>query len=71
MNAEYNEILNYLDNCYTGAMMIDDYPMATRIARAIAAFQGDPEKDSSEIFTKEFINWYYDKVCGLRDNDVR
>ena len=38
-------ILDYLENSYTGAKAADDPEMMVRIARAIAAFNLDPETD--------------------------
>ena len=45
-------ILEYLEHSYSGAKMMDDIETQERIARAIVAFEADPE---TEIFSKEFI----------------
>lgn len=37
----YKEILEYLENCYTGAKAMDDTEMELRIGRAVAAFKAD------------------------------
>ena len=50
------EIRDYLEKCYIGARAMDDDELQVRIARAIAAFEADPEM---EIFTEEFQEKYY------------
>ena len=55
-----NDIREYLEDAYTGARALDDYEAQIRIARAIAAFNADPEM---EIFTEEFKEKYYREEC--------
>lgn len=52
MTDNQKSILEYLENSYSGAKMMDDIETQERIARAILAFEADPE---IEIFSKEFI----------------
>lgn len=54
MDAEkdYKEILEYLENCYTGARAMDDVEMELRISRAIVAFKADIYKN---IFRGDFL----------------
>ena len=52
LNDNQKSILEYLENSYSGAKMMDDIETQERIARAIVAFEADPE---IEIFSKEFI----------------
>jgi hypothetical protein len=52
MTDNQKSILEYLENSYSGAKMMDDIETQERIARAIVAFEADPE---IEIFSKEFI----------------
>ena len=52
MTDNQKSILKYLENSYSGAKMMDDVETQERIARAIIAFEADPEM---EIFSKEFI----------------
>ena len=40
-----NDVLEYLEDSYTGAKMVDDYESMLRIARAIEAYNLDTEKD--------------------------
>ena len=51
-----DSIQEYLENSYTGASAMDDCETQVRIARAIAAYEADPEM---EIFTEEFKEFYY------------
>lgn len=50
------EIINYLDNSYSGAKMMGDNETMLRIARALAAFKADPYDD--EVFQEKFIEKY-------------
>lgn len=56
MNDQEKNILEYLENSYTGARMMDDISAMVRIARAIAVFKADPKIAEDEIFTKHFIS---------------
>lgn len=46
------EILEYLEYSYSGAKMMDDIELQTRIERAIEAFKADVHED---IFKENFI----------------
>ena len=50
------EIINYLDNSYSGAKMMGDNETMLRLARALAAFKADPYDD--EVFQEKFIEKY-------------
>jgi hypothetical protein len=52
---QYQVIKNYLEQAYTGARMSDDIETQTRLARALIAFESDPEKD---IFLDNVIEDY-------------
>ena len=56
MNDQEKNILEYLENSYTGARMMHDVSAMVRIARAIVAFKADPEIAEDEIFTDKLIN---------------
>ena len=58
MNNEELEILDYLENAYTGAKMYDDLSVMVRISRAIAAFKADPEDAPEAIFSENFVRTY-------------
>ena len=58
MNDQEKNILEYLENSYTGARMMNDISAMIRIARAITAFKADPEIAEDEIFTEHFISDY-------------
>lgn len=55
MNDQEKNILEYLENSYIGAKMMDDISAMVRIARAIDAFKADPETPEDEIFTEHFM----------------
>ena len=52
---QYQVIKDYLEQAYTGARMSDDVETQTRLARALIAFESDPEKD---IFLDNVIEDY-------------
>lgn len=52
---QYQVIKDYLEQAYTGARMSDDVEIQTRLARALIAFESDPEKD---IFLDNVIEDY-------------
>ena len=60
-NKQINIIKNYLENAYSGAKMMNDVEVMTKVARAIAALQADVEKD---IFTEEFMEEWILKFCS-------
>ena len=60
MDTEKNKelILAYLEKSYSGAKMMDDIEIQTRICRAIEAFKADVEED---IFKEGFIERQIEK----------
>lgn len=58
LNIEEQKILDYLENCYTGARAMNDEDCQIRLARAIAAFKSDPTTSASALFTTKFIENY-------------
>ena len=54
LNDQERQILDYLENCYTGAKMVGDVSAMTRLARAIHSFLAEPEEDADAIFTPSF-----------------
>jgi hypothetical protein len=62
MTKQEQIILDYLENAFTGARMDDAIDTAVRIARAIAAFQSDPDADMDTIFTDEFLQRCYGDI---------
>lgn len=58
MNKREEEILEYLEQSYSGAKMMDDESCQVRLARAIAAFNSDPEVSAFALFTNKFITEY-------------
>lgn len=52
MNEQMNIMKEYPENAYCGAKMMKDEEGMTRIARSLAAWQADVQKD---IFTEEFM----------------
>ena len=52
---QYQVIKDYLEQAHTGAKMSDDIEMQTRLARAIIAFEANPEKD---VFLDHVIDDY-------------
>lgn len=59
MNKAMEEILTYLKQCYSGARMMGDDECVVRVARAIAAFEADPEMPTEDIFTENFLEDFY------------
>lgn len=66
MNNDNVPVLDFLENAYAGARMVDDDDMAVRIARAIAAFKSDPKMI---VFTDEFCRWYFELNFGTPGNE--
>lgn len=58
VNKQEKEILKYLEQSYSGAKMMDDESCQIRLARAIAAFNSDPEVSAFALFTNKFITEY-------------
>ena len=58
LNIEEQKILDYLENCYTGARTMNDEDCQIRLARAIAAFKSNPMTSPSALFTTKFIENY-------------
>lgn len=52
-------IIEYLENSYSGAKMMDDDETMLKIARAIVAFKADPY--DNEIFTDKFIEKFIEE----------
>lgn len=50
------QILEFLENSYTGATALDHFETVVKLARTIAAFKSDPFE---EIFTEEFKEKFY------------
>lgn len=61
MSEQEQIILQYLENSYTGARMLDDISAMTRIARAIEAFEANPTEDIFAVEPKKG-KW----VCEIR-----
>lgn len=59
MNNQEEEILNFLEESYSGAKMSGDIMCMIRLARAIAAFSSDPEDAPEAIFTSRFLSRYF------------
>lgn len=57
----YKEILEYLENCYTGARAMGDEDIQLRVSRAIGAFKADIDED---IFTPEYHKKYIEMEVG-------
>ena len=58
VNKQEKEILKYLEQSYSGAKMMNDESCQIRLARAIAAFNSDPEVSAFALFTNKFITEY-------------
>lgn len=58
MNKREEEILEYLEQSYSGAKMMDDESCQVRLARAIAAFNSNPEVSAFALSTNKFITEY-------------
>lgn len=58
MNEAEKKILEYLEQSYSGAKMMDDESCQVRLARAIAAFKAGPEENPIELFSEKFISKY-------------
>lgn len=69
VNKQEKEILKYLEQSYSGAKMMDDESCQIRLARAIAAFNSDPEVSAFALFTNKFITEYcteWGDINGIR-----
>lgn len=55
MNEQEKEILKYLEQSYDGARAMGDENCQIRLARAIAAFEADPEMSACDLFAERFI----------------
>ena len=55
---EFENVIKFLEECYTGARMNDDIYMQIRLSRAIAGFISNPNVDANKIFTQGFIEMY-------------
>ena len=60
-------ILEYLECSYSGAKMMDDIELQTRIGRAIEAFKADVHED---IFREGFIESQIEKEMQDRLEDL-
>ena len=58
MSEQEKKILEYLEQSYDGAKMMNDEICQVRLARAIAAFEADPETSAGDLFTEKFIAEY-------------
>ena len=61
MSEQERKILEYLEQSYSGAKMMNDESCQVRLARAIAAFNSDPEVSAFALFTDKFITKYCTK----------
>ena len=59
MSEQERKILEYLEQSYSGAKMMNDESCQVRLARAIAAFNSDPEVSVFALFTNKFITKYF------------
>ena len=59
MSNEELDILDYLEECYTGARTANDMSAMIRIARAMAAFKADPADAPASVFSESFLDSYY------------
>ena len=55
---EFENVMKFLEECYTVARINDDVYMQVRLSRAIAGFISNPNVDADKIFTQEFIEVY-------------
>lgn len=58
MNKQEEKILEYLEQSYSVAKMMDNESCQIRLARAIDAFNSDPEVSAFALFTNKFITKY-------------
>ena len=68
MNKQEKEILKYLEQSYSGAKMMNDESCQIRLARAIAAFNSDPEVSAFALFTNKFITEYCTEWGDINGN---
>ena len=60
-------ILEYLESSYSGAKMMDDIEIQTRVGRAIEAFKADVHED---IFREGFIESQIEREVQDRLEDL-
>ena len=65
---EFENVMKFLEECYTGAHMNDDIYMQVRLSRAIAGFISNPTVDADKVFTQEFIE-VYESIPRKDDED--
>lgn len=65
---EFENVMKFLEECYTGARMNDDIYMQVRLSRAIAGFISNPTVDADKVFTQEFIE-VYESIPRKDDED--
>lgn len=65
---EFENIINFLEECYAGARMNDDIYMQVRLSRAIAGFISNPNVNADKVFTQEFIE-LYENLSQKEDED--
>lgn len=65
---EFENVIKFLEDSYTGARMNDDIYMQVRLSRAIAGFISNPNVDADKIFTQEFIE-VYESIPRKEDED--
>ena len=65
---EFENVIKFLEECYTGARMNDDIYMQIRLSRAIAGFASNPNVDADKVFTQEFIE-AYESIQRKEDED--
>ena len=71
MNKREEEILEYLEQSYSGAKMMDDESCQVRLARAIAAFNSNPEVSAFALSTNKFITEYCTEWGEVMELPVR
>lgn len=65
---EFENVIKFLEDSYTGARMNDDIYMQVRLTRAIAGFISNPNVDVDKVFTQEFIE-VYESIPRKEDED--
>ena len=65
---EFENVIKFLEECYTGARMNDDISMQVRLSRAIAGFTSNPNVNADKVFTQEFIE-VYENIPRKEDED--
>ena len=67
---EFENVMNFLEECYAGARMNDDIFMQIRLTRAIAGFISNPTVDADKVFTQEFIE-VYESIPRKEEDEVK